>query len=142
MKKLILSATLLLAEIVVFGRAAMDEAMREGQYVDRWRLKRAGKLIFAETLRLDGDIAAKLASPAIAKGGAAVATVLIAPADQHTAERVGQAANTFAGEVGVSAWNGFAVARFCAKDAAALRSDVMKVLAQIDAKALPRLWLN
>jgi urease accessory protein len=136
------NASLLLAEIVVFGRAAMNEAMREGEYVDRWRLKRAGKLAFAETLRLDGDIAAKLASPAAASGGTAVATVLIAPADQDTAERVRQAAGTFAGEVGVSAWNGFAVARFCAKDAAALRSDVMKVLARIDAKALPRLWLN
>jgi len=105
-------------------------------------LKRAGKLVFAETLRLDGDIAAKLARPAVAGGGAAVATVLIAPADQDTAERIRAAAGTFAGEVGVSAWNGFAVARFCAKDAAGLRSDVMKVLAQIDAKALPRLWLN
>jgi urease accessory protein len=135
-------ASLLLAEIVVFGRAAMSEAMREGEHVDRWRLKRAGKLVFAEALRLDGDIAAKLASPAIARGGTAVASVLIAPADQATAERVRQAASSFAGEVGVSAWNGFAVARFCAKDAAALRSDVMKVLAQIDAKALPRLWLN
>jgi urease accessory protein len=135
-------ASLLLAEIVVFGRAAMKEAMREGAYVDRWRLKRAGKLVFAETLRLDGDIAGKLAHPAIAKGGTAVATVLIAPADQDTAERIRAAAGAFAGEVGVSAWNGFAVARFCAKDAAALRSDVMKVLAQIDAKALPRLWLN
>jgi urease accessory protein len=135
-------ASLLLAEIVVFGRAAMSEAMREGEYVDCWRLKRAGKLVFAETLRLDGDIAAKLARPAIAGGGAAVATVLIAPADQDTAERIRAAASTFAGEVGVSAWNGFAVARFCAKDAAGLRSDVMKVLAQIDAKALPRLWLN
>jgi urease accessory protein len=136
------SASLLLAEIVVFGRAAMDEVMREGEYVDRWRLKRAGKLIFAETLRLEGDIATKLAHPAIAGGGTAVATVLVAPADQETAERVRAAAAPFAGEVGVSAWNGFAVARFCAKDAAALRSDVMKVLAQIDAKALPRLWLN
>jgi urease accessory protein len=135
-------ASLLLAEIVVFGRAAMDEAMRGGEYVDRWRLKRAGKLVFAETLRLGGDIAAKLAHPAIARGGTAVATVLIAPADQDVAEHVRAATASFAGEVGVSAWNGLAVARFCAKDAAALRSDVMKVLAQVDAKALPRLWLN
>lgn len=140
-------ASLLLAEIVVFGRAAMNEAMREGEYVDRWRLKRAGKLVFAETLRLDGDIAARLAQPAIGGGGVAVATVLIAPANQDTVERIratGQsfAGQSFAGEVAVSAWNGFAVARFCAKDAAALRSDVMKVLARVDAKALPRLWLN
>jgi urease accessory protein len=135
-------ASLLLAEIVVFGRAAMDETMLEGAYSDRWRLKRGGRLVFAETLRLGGGIAATLAQKAVAGGGAAVATVLIAPAGDDVVERVRAATASFAGEVGISAWNGFAVARFCAKDAAALRGDVMKVLAQIDAKALPRLWLN
>ena len=135
-------ASLLLAEIVVFGRAAMDETMRDGAYSDRWRLRRGGRLVFAETLRLDGDIAGKLAQAAVGGGGTAVATVLIAPADDELVERVRAAAASFAGEVGISAWNGFAVGRFCAKDAAALRGDVMKVLAQIDAKALPRLWLN
>ena len=40
------SASLLLAEIVVFGRAAMGEAMREGEYVDRWRLQRARQADF------------------------------------------------------------------------------------------------
>jgi urease accessory protein len=135
-------ASLLLAEIVVLGRAAMDETMREGSYCDRWRLKRSGRLVFAETLRLGGDIAATVAQKAVAGGGTAIATVLVAPAGDDVVERVRAAAASFAGEVGVSAWNGFAVARFCAKDAAALRGDVMKVLAQIDAKALPRLWLN
>ena len=80
-------ASLLLAEIVVFGRAAMDETMAEGSYCDRWRLRRGGRLVFAETMRLDGDIGRKLAQPAIAAGGAAIATVLIAPghrADDRT----------------------------------------------------------
>jgi urease accessory protein len=135
-------ASLLLAEIVVFGRTAMNERMTRGTYTDRWRVRRDGRLIFAETLRLDGDIADKLAQPAIAGGGNAIATVLIVPGTEATVERIREAAPSFAGEVGVSAWNGFALARFCAKDAAALRGDVMKVLAQVDAKALPRLWLN
>jgi urease accessory protein len=136
------NASLLLAEIVVFGRTAMDETMREGGYRDRWRLKRSGRLVFAETLHLDGDIAGKLAQTATARGGTSVATVLIAPAGDDVVERVRAVKSSFAGEVGISAWNGFAVGRFCAKDAAALRGDVMKMLAQIDAKALPRLWLN
>jgi urease accessory protein len=135
-------ASLLLAEIVVFGRAAMDETMREGEYHDRWRLRRGGRLVFAETLRLDNDIGAKLAELAIAGGGGAIATVLIVPGDQAIVERVRAAIPAFAGEAGISAWNGFALARFCAKDAAGLRSDVMKLLAAIDAKALPRLWLS
>src|SRR5262245_54277554 len=73
------SASLLLCEIVVFGRAAMGERMERGEFVDRWRLRRGGRLVFAETVRLDGDIGAKLARPAVAKGGAAIATALIVP---------------------------------------------------------------
>ena len=70
-------ASLLLCEIVVFGRTAMGERMECGEFVDRWRLRRGGKLVFAETVRLDGDIGAKLARPAVAKGGLAIGTALI-----------------------------------------------------------------
>src|SRR6267142_2879112 len=52
-------ASLLLCEIVVFGRAAMGEKMLHGEFVDRWRLRRGGKLVFAETVRLAGDIGKK-----------------------------------------------------------------------------------
>src|ERR1700756_4645050 len=40
------AASLLLCEIVVFGRAAMGETMRHGEFVDHWRVRRGGKLIF------------------------------------------------------------------------------------------------
>jgi urease accessory protein len=136
------SASLLLCEIVVFGRAAMGERMERGEFVDRWRLRRGGRLVFAETVRLDGDIGAKLARPAVAKGGAAIATALIVPGDEAIVERIREAANSFGGEVGISAWNGFAMARFCAQDAAALRADMMTVLGRASPTALPRLWLN
>ncbi len=135
------AASLLLCEIVVFGRAAMGERMRDGEFVDRWRLSRSDRLVFAETSRLDGNLAAKLARPAVAKGGAAVGTALIVPGDEALIERLREAADGFAGEVGMSAWNGFAIARFCAQDAASLRTDMMAVLARTGA-ALPRLWLN
>jgi urease accessory protein len=135
------SASLLLCEIVVFGRAAMGERMSRGEFVDRWRLKHGGRLVFAETVRLDGDIGAKLARRAVAGGGAAIGTALIVPGDEALVERLRAASDAFAGEVGISAWNGFAMARFCAQDAAALRADMMAVLARTGA-ALPRLWLN
>jgi urease accessory protein len=135
------AASLLLCEIVVFGRTAMGERMEQGEFIDRWRLSRGGKLVFAETVRLDGDIGAKLARSAIAKGGAAIGTALIVPGDETLVERIREASESFAGEVGISAWNGFAMARFCAQDAACLRADMMAVLARTGA-ALPRLWLN
>ncbi|MGB9117575.1 urease accessory protein UreD [Bradyrhizobium sp.] len=136
------SASLLLCEIVVFGRAAMGERMLEGEFVDRWRLRRGGRLVFAENIRLDGDIGEKLASPAVAKGGVAIGTALIVPGDEALVERIRGVTNSFGGEVGISAWNGFAMARFCAQDAARLRADMMAVLGRASGSALPRLWLN
>jgi urease accessory protein len=135
------TASLLLCEIVVFGRAAMGERMEQGEFVDRWRLRRGGKLVFAETVRLDGNIGAKLARSAVTKGGAAIGTALIVPGDEALIERLRDASESFGGEVGISAWNGFAMARFCAQDAARLRADMMAVLARTGA-ALPRLWVN
>jgi urease accessory protein len=136
------SASLLLCEIVVFGRAAMGERVRQGQFVDRWRLRRGGRLVFAETVRLDGDIGEKLDRPAVAKGGVAVGTALMAPGDQALVERIRTLSGSFGGEVGLSAWNGFAMARFCAQDAARLRADMMAVLGLASGSALPRLWLT
>ena len=136
------SATLLLCEIVVFGRAAMGERMLQGEFIDRWRVRRGGRLVFAETIRLDGDIGAKLAQPAIAKGGVAIGTALIAPGDEALVERIRALSESFRGEVGISAWNGFAMVRFCAQDAARLRADMMAVLGRASGSALPRLWLN
>ncbi len=136
------TASLLLCEIVVFGRAAMGETMRYGEFVDRWRVRRGGKLVFAENVRLDGDIGEKLSQPAVAKAGAAIGTALIVPGDAALVERIREASESFGGEVGISAWNGFAMARFCAQDAARLRADMMTVLARASNVPLPRLWLN
>ena len=135
-------ASLVLCEIVVFGRTAMGERLRHGEFVDRWRLRKDGKLLFAETVRLEGDVGEKLSRRAIASGGAAIGTALIMPGDQAVVERVRDLSETFGGEVGISAWNGFAMARFCAQDAARLRADMMAVLGRARNMPLPRLWLN
>jgi urease accessory protein len=135
-------ASLLLCEIVVFGRAAMGERMLHGEFIDSWRVRRGGRLVFAETVRLDGEIGEKLTKPAIAKGGAAIGTALIVPGDMALVERIRELSESFGGEVGISAWNGFAMARFCAQDAARLRADMMAVLGRASGSALPRLWLN
>ena len=135
-------ASLLLCEIVVLGRSAMGERMRHGEFVDRWRMRRGSRLVFAETVRLDGDIGEKLTSPAVAKAGVAIGTALIVPGDEALVERIRELSESFGAEVGISSWNGFAMARFCAQDAARLRADVMAVLGRASGSALPRLWLN
>lgn len=132
--------SVLLAEAIVFGRSAMGEAVMTGRFVDRWRVRRGGKLIFAETVRLDGAIAARLAEPAVAGGNIALATVLIAPGNETHVAAIRAKAEQFRGEVGASAWDGLALARLCAPDGAALRHDLVTVLAALGRASLPRLW--
>ncbi len=135
-------AELLLAEAIVFGRSAMGETVAQGHLTDRWRIRRDGKLILAETVRLDGKIADQLAQPARTAGGVAIATVLKIPGGDQDLAAVRAMENEFAGEVGVSAWNGLTMVRFVAKDGASLRRDLMTVLGLLRTAPLPRLWLN
>ena len=136
------TASLVLCEGMVFGRAAMGETVGQGCVIDRWRLRRGGKLVFAETARLDGGIDRLLAEPACANGGIALATLLIVPGEEAMTATIREMEPSFAGEVGVSVWNGIALARFCARDGAALRHDIILVLGALDLCALPRLWLS
>ena len=135
-------ANLLLAEAAVFGRSAMGEAVTQGHFFDRWRLRVGGALVFAETLRLDDDIAQRLAQRAIAGGRVAVASVIKYPGNEADAAAIRTMQDRFTGEIGVSAWNGLVVARLVAGDGAALRRDLVAVLTALNAAPLPRLWLN
>jgi len=131
---------LLLAEAIVFGRLAMGEAVMRGSLCDRWRVRVGGTLAFAETLRLDGDVAQCLAQRAVAAGGVAVATVLKRPGTEDDAAAVRAMQDSFAGEVGVSAWNGLVVARLVAPEGATLHRDLVAVLTALHNEPLPRLW--
>jgi urease accessory protein len=133
-------ASLILIEALMLGRAAMGETVRQGRLFDRWRVRRAGTLVFAETARLEGAVEERLRAPAVAAGGAAVATMLIMPCAEARLEAVRARMNP-KGEAGISAWNGFAVARFVARDAARLRQDIIAMLSALDTP-LPRSWLN
>jgi urease accessory protein len=134
-------ARLFLAEGIVFGRSGMGETVDEGALFDRWRVRQGGKLIYAETVRLDGPISARLAQPAVAKGGIALATVLVVPGEPTAVEAVRALQDRFIGEVGASAWNGVAAVRLCAADGAALRHDLVHVMTALRG-SLPRIWTN
>lgn len=135
------TASLLMAEAVVFGRTAMNEAVHQGDLIDRWRIRRNGRLVFAETLKLDGDVSALLARPAAGKGAVAIATIIVAPSHDSIVESLRSMLDGLTAEAGVSAWNGIAVIRLCSDDAAALRRDLVSVL-NVAGGALPRLWTN
>ena len=140
--KLARNANLVFAEAVVFGRSAMGETVTRGQVFDRWRVRVEGILKFAETIRLDGEVGQTLARGAVARGGAAVASVLKVPGNDDDVTAIRAMQDHFAGEVGVSTWNGLVAARLVAIDGAALRHDLIAVLGALRGGSMPRLWTN
>jgi urease accessory protein len=80
-----------------------------------------------------------LARAAVAASHCAVATVFVVPADADALART--RGLSFCGEVGISAWNGFMLARLIARDGATLRHDLHTLLGELHG-SLPRLWMN
>ncbi|MGC8469001.1 MAG: urease accessory protein UreD, partial [Acetobacteraceae bacterium] len=100
-------ARLLAVESLLFGRAAMGETLRAQHLVDRLHIRRAGRLVCHDAVRLEGAASAHLARPAIAGGaGAAAALVLAAPDTDALLEPLRAALAQAPCEAGASARDG------------------------------------
>lgn len=132
-------AELVAVEAVLFGRMAMGETLRSGHLHDRWRIRRDGRLIFADDLRVEGDIAARLAPQPAMAGRRAMATVLFAGA---TPERfLDQARSVIGPNGGASAWNGKFLARLVEETGLALRRRLEPLLTLLmGGRELPKVW--
>lgn len=134
-------ATLLLVEILVFGRLAMGETFGSGTVRDRWRVRRDGALLFAEELHIAGDAAALMERPALGGGARAAATLLLVAPDAEArlpAAREALAAAPCPG--GASAWNGLLLARLLSPSPALVRAAIISLLAGLRGRAAPRVW--
>lgn len=135
-----INATLTICEAVIFGRSAMGESVESGTLRDRWRVRRDGRLIFADALTLDGNIREVLQRPAIAKGGNAVATMVqIAPDAESKLEAVRASFEGQEIEAGASAFDGILIVRIVAKDGLPMRAAVLQALSAADA-VIPRAY--
>ena len=122
-------AKLAICEAIVFGRDAMGEKVERGRLRDRWRVRRDGKLIFADALILDGDIKSVLSRTATMNGWIAMATLVYVAAD--AGEKLDAVRDALTGEgieAGASAFDGMLVARILAQDSIALRGGVLSAL--------------
>ncbi|MBO0740740.1 MAG: urease accessory protein UreD [Hyphomicrobiaceae bacterium] len=134
-------ARFLAVEMLIFGRQAMGEEVRHGFCRDAWRIRRDGALVFADTLRLSGAIAAALARPATLSGaGAAAMIIYVAP---DAASRLDLVRSMLAGAesfAGASAWNGLLVVRAIAREGRLLQGDFAPLLSALGGRPLPRVW--
>jgi urease accessory protein len=138
--------TFLAIESVVFGRLASGEAEIAARLHDRWRIRRDGKLIFADELRIE-NAAAVLQRPAIGAGARAIASFLfIAPHAEAALEKIravfkAQSADERAPvEAGASGLDGFIVARALSPDPRQLRRCILAVMMALRGSSAPRVW--
>lgn len=135
-------ASFLGMEAIVLGRAAMGETMRTGALRDRMRIWRGGRLIYADTLTLDADIAALMRKAAIAGGASAMAVLVHAAAGAAALiDPVRAALEDARGRAAASTWNGLLAVRLLAPDGETLRHDIAVALAVLRGqRPLPRVW--
>ncbi|MCK0167351.1 urease accessory protein UreD [Jannaschia sp. S6380] len=132
------SATLILCESVILGRAAMGERLRRLDVAEQWRVRRGGVLIHAEELRLGPPEA--LAGAALLNGAGALATVMVVAPDAAARLSDMRRALAPAGSLaGAAAWDGKVLARVLALDGLSLRRILIPLLRTL--VPVPRVWL-
>jgi urease accessory protein len=133
--------TFLGVEAKIFGRTRSGEAITTLRLHDSIILRRGGRLILQDTVRLQGDVRATLAAAAGAAGCTAAATLIYAaPNAEHFLAPVRKALH--GAQAGASAWNGLLLVRLLAPDGQALRRALLPALKILVATPLPRLWAS
>lgn len=144
-----LRGRLMAGEMLVFGRRARGERLSRGLMREAWEVRREGRLVWADALHLDGDLAATLADPFAVDGAAALATLLYCgpdAADRLERARDGLPTGGDGLRTGATLVNGVLLVRWLDTDAARLRAAFGAFWAYFRHAAgagearLPRLW--
>jgi urease accessory protein len=139
--------SLLALDLVVFGRLARGERFTSGAVHDTWRVRRGGRLTWADALSLSGDVAAQLASPA-GFGGATAAGLALLVADDAAAwvDEARARLERGASRAGVTLVGGVLVARALGTDPTHVRRDLTELVSWLRAARsghparMPRFW--
>ena len=132
-------ATALLVEPLLFGRLARGEEVRGGMFADRWEVRRDGRLLFADRLRIGGDMAGTLDRMAVAGGGRAMASVVLAGsgAEAHLAAVRGMLPRTGGASL---IEDSLLLVRMLAPDGFTLRQALLPIIQRLAGGPLPRVW--
>jgi urease accessory protein len=136
-------ASLLMVEIAVFGRKEMGETITNGRYVDRWRIRREGRVAFAENVRLEGDLNAALQRPAIGDGARVMGTIIhVSPDAMDKLVTVRNAISGATSRIAASAWNGLLCIRCLGQELEAMRQDISLAVFALQQQSMPKVWRN
>ncbi len=134
---------LLLSEMFVLGRWAMNEDFTRGIFLDRWSIDVAGQPIWREGLRIEGGLSSLSSSLGFANARA-LATIFYAGA--NAAEVLGLARDVIGPMGGATIVRGMLVVRMLGNEAGMLKQQLSEIISIIRAAALgrpaevPRVW--
>lgn len=141
------SAEVLVAELLVLGRAAHGEKLAEVSIHDEWRVRKNGRLIWADAFRLTTPIAGHMNRRSLLGDCAALCTLLYSGTLVEVMQSlIRKAAPSDGSWVGSTIVNGLLVIRIAARDAASLRQAVVVVLELFSATKgqgcfqVPKMW--
>lgn len=134
------TSRLLIVELLSFGRPGSKESGQSTYISDQWRIRRNGRLVFAEALKIDEPMAELLGRPAVGGGARASAIVLLAaPGGPDFLDPL----RTLIADMpdcGVSSWRGLVAVRMLAHDAGDLVRRLGPVITLLSGRPLPRAW--
>jgi urease accessory protein len=134
------SARFIGLEAVLLGRKAMGERVETGLFRDRWRIRRAGRLIHAEDLKLSDAIADLSLKPAVLDGNLAFVTLLYCGPE---AEALLPRLRALLGEAmaGASYWNDKLILRLVASEGFELRKLLIPAISLLrNGEPPPKVW--
>ena len=134
-------ASFVIAETLVFGRLAMGESRIDASLRDSWRVRRDGRLVFADETRLE-HAGAALEHKAVGAGARAVAMIVAgAPNIEARLPDLRAALEAEGGgvEAGASAFDGLIVARLVSPSPPRLRAALIASIVALGGRK-PRLW--
>ena len=134
-------ATALVVEPLVFGRRAMGEELRAARLDDRIEIRRDGKPLYLDAMRLSGDIAAQLDRPHVAAGARALVSLVHVGPDAEARLAPLRAMLPRSGGVSLIGDDVLAL-RLLAPDSHALRQVLIPALTLLTGKPLPRCWMT
>jgi urease accessory protein len=134
-------AAFIVAETLVFGRLAMGESRIDATLRDSWRIRRDGRLVFADETRLE-HAGATLERKAVGAGARALATIVAFAPNIEARLPDLRAALDAAGsdiESGASAFDGLIVVRLLGPSSNRLRAALIASIVALGGRK-PRLW--
>ena len=140
-------AEILVLEWLVLGRAAHGEEMTGGHISDGWRVKKDGRLIWADGFRTTDEVFSHLHRKPLLSNCRAVATLIyFGPDLESRLESLRDIAPSLECHCGATSVGGLMIVRFAAKMASDLRLTLRNVLQQFGREVgpgpfrVPKMW--